>query len=294
MSTLQAHKTLKLVVCGGRGTGKTSIIRRLQSNAFEADTPKTVGPMPTSMRFTSKNHGEVMLTIWEIAGAQSGTSAMYFRGCLGALFVVEQGDASTMDGIEKQLALFRQVAQLPAGCMALCVAKVDRRRKHKDMEELLAQIADRDGIRLYDLSAQTGQGVEEVFADVVEAALETAAERQREDEAAQRDHPAGVPSASGSPAASPMRSSGAGRRSVPKNSIVREPIPFDEAEAEQRSAEGGKATSAPAAEGSKEGTGPEEEAPPVMKMENKDGQQEPDVVDADPQHPSGCMKCIVM
>uniref|UniRef100_A0A5S6R1B1 Ras-related protein Rab n=1 Tax=Trichuris muris TaxID=70415 RepID=A0A5S6R1B1_TRIMR len=96
----EIERTLKILVIGDIGTGKTSIIRRYVHNLFSPDYQATIG-VDFALKILRWSSSTVLrLQFWDIAGQErfSSMTRVYYRGAAGAIVVLDVGRASTMDG----------------------------------------------------------------------------------------------------------------------------------------------------------------------------------------------------
>lgn len=94
--------TLKMLILGNSGVGKTSLMNRYQSNKFTGQYKATIGADFTSKQITLGGT-KVTLTMWDTAGQERfqslGTS--FYRGSDVAMLVYDVTDRSSFDGLSK-------------------------------------------------------------------------------------------------------------------------------------------------------------------------------------------------
>lgn len=105
--------TLKLVILGNSGVGKTSFMNRYHSDKFTGQYKATIGADFLSKKITvtpKSNPGgpppqpqEVILTIWDTAGQERFQSLgkAFYRGSDVCLLVFDVTDRSSFDGLQK-------------------------------------------------------------------------------------------------------------------------------------------------------------------------------------------------
>ena len=96
--------SLKLIVVGDSGIGKTSIINRLTHNEFRETYEPTIG---VDFRILKKQTklGEVKIMLWDTAGQERFNSIVssYFRGSDGILLCFALNNKDSFDNLNKWL-----------------------------------------------------------------------------------------------------------------------------------------------------------------------------------------------
>jgi len=103
--------TLKLVILGNSGVGKTSLMNRYHSNKFTGQYKATIGAdfvskqliLPTNGSGTGSNAQTVTLTIWDTAGQERFQSLgkAFYRGSDVCVLVYDVTDRMSFDGLQK-------------------------------------------------------------------------------------------------------------------------------------------------------------------------------------------------
>ncbi|CUI14106.1 rab30 GTP-binding protein, putative [Bodo saltans] len=107
--------SLKVVVVGDYGVGKTSLIRQLTQRQFLVHTGTTIG-----VEFKEQRFPDAVLQIWDIAGQQymSSMTKQYYRWASAAIVCVDISKESTFD-----VALdWRRDVLEKVGCAAVATA----------------------------------------------------------------------------------------------------------------------------------------------------------------------------
>jgi hypothetical protein len=107
--------SLKIVVVGDYGVGKTSLIRQLTQRQFLVHTGTTIG-----VEFKEQRFPDAVLQIWDIAGQQymSSMTKQYYRWASAAIVCVDISKESTFD-----VALdWRRDVLEKVGCAAVVTA----------------------------------------------------------------------------------------------------------------------------------------------------------------------------
>ena len=108
---VKENYTLKILVVGESGTGKTNLIHRFVKGEFTIDTKTTVG-----LEFLNKtyqiNQDIIKMNVWDTAGQErfKSLNAMYYKGSQGVLIVYDITSKKSFDKIENWLSEVREKA----------------------------------------------------------------------------------------------------------------------------------------------------------------------------------------
>ncbi len=162
---------IKLSVLGDQAVGKTSLIKKYVTGAFEMDYNPTLGVDITLKDLVLEEiNSEVRLILWDIAGQNKYelTRKMFFQGCVGALLIYDVTRPSTFKNVTaKWLNDFKQYGRSNA-IFILIGNKIDMKDSIKVQSE--------DGIKLskelkaidfIETSAKYGKNVEKAFEKLV-------------------------------------------------------------------------------------------------------------------------------
>lgn len=103
MNSCEPDYTLKLVLIGDQGVGKTSIANRYARDEFQNEYKATVGVDFVIRRINHEKYGSVRLQIWDTAGQEryQAITAAYFRATDGVLVVYDVNDSKGIEGVKK-------------------------------------------------------------------------------------------------------------------------------------------------------------------------------------------------
>ena len=170
---------MKIKVCmvGDSGVGKTSLVRRYVSDAFDDRYLTTIGTKITKKRILVRDTPlgtpiDVTLTLWDIMGQESFRELLkeaYFYGTNGLLAVTDVTDASTLLGIRKWIDLAKEVAgTVPVHLVA---NKIDIEDKVSTSQDDVQRTARELGSTFAYTSAKTGEQVEDSFHAIASAVV---------------------------------------------------------------------------------------------------------------------------
>ena len=161
----------KTILIGEGGVGKTSLTVRYTENRFEDDMKMTIG-----VNFASKkvhvDSTDATLMLWDMGGQPRFRDVIgdYFRGARAAICVY---DATRVFSLDRLRDWISRVQESAPDCIFFFVAnKIDERSNGIGVsaEDGLA-FAQEFGGTMMEVSAKTGEGVNEMFESVTRMLL---------------------------------------------------------------------------------------------------------------------------
>ena len=148
---------------GSMAVGKTSLIRRFVSSIFSDDYLSTVG-VKISKKTMIIDKREINLLLWDLEGQDEygDVNISYLKGASGLLFIIDGTRGHTMS----QALDLRSSALSVSGAGTphlFLINKTDLRDEWQVTDPVLAALKGK-GLELLEVSAKTGQNVEEAFA----------------------------------------------------------------------------------------------------------------------------------
>eukprot|EP00029_Vermamoeba_vermiformis_P005447 TRINITY_DN1896_c0_g1_i2.p1 TRINITY_DN1896_c0_g1~~TRINITY_DN1896_c0_g1_i2.p1 ORF type:complete len:255 (-),score=30.73 TRINITY_DN1896_c0_g1_i2:78-842(-) len=167
--TLSPSKNLiesKVVLLGDTGVGKTSIAMRFAENQFNLRTNSSVGASFIS-RSLQVDDVSVKLRLWDTAGQERfrALAPMYYRGAAAAVLCY---DITSKSSFDKVITWVEELQRNIQGEILLTIVgnKSDR-AKYRQIElsdgETYAKSV---GAKFFEVSAKTGDGIEEAFFEI--------------------------------------------------------------------------------------------------------------------------------
>jgi len=156
----------KVVILGDTGVGKTSMVNQYVRGQFTERTQATIGAA-FMRKDVLVNDWNIILQIWDTAGQERFRSMalMYYRGAHAAILVF---DITSRDTLEKVGGWVEELQEHANEDIVLVLAanKCDLRRSEgeqnvtsKDAQEYAKSI----GATVFETSAKTGKGIEDLF-----------------------------------------------------------------------------------------------------------------------------------
>lgn len=164
---------VKVVIVGQTNVGKTCIVRQATAGTFGEDTAPTLGASYVS-KLAKVNDEEIRLQIWDTAGQERyrGMTPMYYRGAQIAVLVFAIDDQDSFEAVDVWLSSLQENAD-PEIITFLVGNKCDledRKVTIADAQEKSSKIK----AHYFDVSAKTGEGVDELFAAIPRLFIEKA------------------------------------------------------------------------------------------------------------------------
>lgn len=155
--------SLKFIVIGASGGGKTSILRRLVDDKFIKGTQSTIGIEYFTYVTTIENQ-QVRLLLWDTAGQERfyTIAKAYFRNALGIILVYDICDRKSYESLPRWLRDATLEAD-PHNTAILVGNKVDRESERVVSREEAEQFSKLNHLQYAETSALANIGIQEVF-----------------------------------------------------------------------------------------------------------------------------------
>ncbi|TXT54538.1 MAG: GTPase KRas protein [Candidatus Thorarchaeota archaeon] len=161
-ATRSFGKVFKCTLIGEGGVGKTSIALRYTEDRFEEDMKITIG-----VNFANKKIQvdgiDVTLMLWDLGGQPRFRDVVtdYFRGSKIAIAVYDATRPFSLDRLDDWVKRLKENA---SECEILFVGnKIDERTEDGVSLEYAQTYADTYGASVVEVSAKTGEGINEMF-----------------------------------------------------------------------------------------------------------------------------------
>jgi Ras-related protein Rab-5C len=178
MATVETRE-MKLVLVGNTSVGKTCIAKMAATGAFADSSVPTLGASYLS-KLVRVDDIEVRLQIWDTSGQERyrGMTPMYFRGAHVAIVTYAVTDQESFDGIDTWIASLRDNAD-PEIILFLVGNKCDLEDQRAISPDRGQSKAGEVGALFYEVSAKTGDRVEDLFLDLAKTFLEKTKEKDQ-------------------------------------------------------------------------------------------------------------------
>jgi small GTP-binding protein len=163
MADDRGRKTLKFIVIGTSGVGKTAILKRLVDGTFTTESQSTIGVDFTATVLDVEDQ-QVHLQIWDTAGQERFRSIAkaYIRSAIGVLLFFDVSSRKSFDDLTLWLNDIHALCG-PNAVITLVGNKLDVVDDRKIMSSEGEAFAQLHRLTYLETSARGGDNIEEVF-----------------------------------------------------------------------------------------------------------------------------------
>lgn len=168
-----SHVSLKLVLVGDSGVGKSSLVARYNTGVMPESISPTVGAGYLS-KIYSYQETEIELRIWDTAGQETYQSLtpIYFKNSAIALVVFDISRKSSFLNVPKWIEQFKEYAE--SNTLVVLVAnKVDLESGREVSVAEYTEFATQNNLILTEVSAKTGHNVNYLIENAVSTYIQS-------------------------------------------------------------------------------------------------------------------------
>jgi small GTP-binding protein len=167
----QTPETLKYIVIGSSGVGKTSILMRFDSEVFREDVQPTIG-VDFFVATVNVGGSPFKLHLWDTAGQERfrSISKSYFRSAMGVLIVFDLTDRKSFDDMTQWLTDVHNLCD-PNVAVTLFGNKRDLEDSRAVSRSEAASFASLHQLKYFETSALLGDNISEAIHDSVASLL---------------------------------------------------------------------------------------------------------------------------
>jgi small GTP-binding protein len=163
-------KTIKVIVSGDGGVGKTSFLNRLINDNFDANSSLTKG-----IDFFSKdvyiNGSEYNFIMWDFAGQNQFRRLLsdFVNGSLAAIVLFDLSRFNTIGGVEDWIKKLNRFGEIPTLILGSKTDTIDRNEINA-FDDYISEIRrkNKNIIGYLKISSKTGSNINEAFYRLVE------------------------------------------------------------------------------------------------------------------------------
>ena len=163
----------KILLLGDSTVGKTCFLLRYTDNTFLDLHMSTIGLDYRLKTMILDNQRIVKVQLWDTAGQDKyrAITRNYYRGANGIILLFDVTNEKTYDNIKKWIISIKEEISDHI-CIVLIANKIDNVQERKINKEKGEKLAETYGIKLFECSAKTGEGVNESVFYLVEKIVE--------------------------------------------------------------------------------------------------------------------------
>ena len=163
----------KLLFLGETSVGKTSLLIRFTDGKFDEEKSLPTLGVDVRYKYIILEEKKIRLDIWDTAGQErfKNITKNYLQGANGIILVC---DVTNKDSFDK-LKTWLNDAQINVSTeteMIIVGNKIDLIEKRKVKFETLKEFGDKHNIDVFEVSAKTGEGVEDIFSNLTKKLFE--------------------------------------------------------------------------------------------------------------------------
>ena len=158
--------TIKLLLIGNAYVGKTLIVQKFLDNTFSKTTMATIG-VDLQYKVLDINGKKVKYLIWDTAGEDrmKTMTYAYYRGCHVVLIVYDVTSKKSFENVTTWVECVDKFAK--SNVLRILVGnKTDLEDTRVISKEEGKKLAEENGLKFYEISAKTMNGLVEMFEDV--------------------------------------------------------------------------------------------------------------------------------
>lgn len=165
--------TLKILIIGESGVGKSSLLLRFTDDLFDPQLSATIG-VDFKVKTLTVEGNKTKLAIWDTAGQERfrTLTPSYYRGAQGAILVYDVSSRETFTKLDNWLNELETFANKPDIVKMLVANKIDKANREVTKDEGL-KFARKHSMLFIEASAKTKEGVQIAFEELVEKILQT-------------------------------------------------------------------------------------------------------------------------
>ncbi|OQV15129.1 Ras-related protein Rab-18-B [Hypsibius exemplaris] len=166
--------TLKLLIIGESGVGKSSLLLRFTDDTFDPEVAATIG-VDFKVKTMTVNGNPVKLAIWDTAGQERfrTLTPSYYRGAQGVILVYDVTSRSSFQKLEMWLGEVDAYANRPGMVKMLVANKIDNKKDRVITRDDGLKFARKHSTLFIECSARTADNVPTAFEELVEKIIQT-------------------------------------------------------------------------------------------------------------------------
>ncbi|XP_052802453.1 ras-related protein Rab-18A-like [Mya arenaria] len=165
--------TLKILIIGESGVGKSSLLLRFTDDTFDPEQSATIG-VDFKVKTVTVDGNNAKLAIWDTAGQERfrTLTPSYYRGAQGVILVYDVCSKSSFSKLEAWLNELETFSTKHDLVKMLVGNKIDQNKREVSKDDGL-KFARKHQMLFIEASAKTKEGVQCAFEELVEKIIQT-------------------------------------------------------------------------------------------------------------------------
>ncbi|XP_076064503.1 ras-related protein Rab-18-like [Oratosquilla oratoria] len=165
--------TLKILIIGESGVGKSSLLLRFTEDTFDPEQSATIG-VDFKVKTIMVDGNKTKLAIWDTAGQERfrTLTPSYYRGAQGVILVYDVCNRNSFTKLDMWLNELDTYSTKTDIVKMLVGNKIDKEKREVSREEGL-KFARRHSMLFIEASAKTRDGVQCAFEELVQKIVQT-------------------------------------------------------------------------------------------------------------------------
>ena len=170
---MSARYIIKLLTLGDTNVGKTSVVLRFSDDKYNDNQLSTIG-VDFRTKYMKLGENSVKVLIWDTAGQErfKNIAKQYYRGANGVLLIYDVCKRKILEKIGFWLEELKTYNNIDELCIYLVGNKIDLEGKRVITKEEGQKYAEDNQINYFEVSAKSGEGIHDLFNDIIKGSID--------------------------------------------------------------------------------------------------------------------------
>ena len=170
---MSARYIIKLLTLGDTNVGKTSVVLRFSDDKYNDNQLSTIG-VDFRTKYMKLGENSVKVLIWDTAGQErfKNIAKQYYRGANGVLLIYDVCKRKSLEKIGFWLEELKTYNNIDELCIYLVGNKIDLEGKRVITKEEGQKYAEDNQINYFEVSAKSGEGIQDLFNDIIKGSID--------------------------------------------------------------------------------------------------------------------------